>query len=155
MSNTNTQTNVHNAYLHVFTNNLALGHDNEGFSWGFLVVKGDQESYVYVGFPEWRGRIAAVQTLPTEKLALFEDQPCVTLSNSDVKNSRFGEDNPWRSLVKLSDSDYALLTNTTEQYKPRARKIIGYLRRTVSGFDNDDTVYEVPEDTFTENELRV
>ena len=155
MSNTNTQTNTHNAYMRVYTNILACNDNNEGYSWGFLVVKGQDKCYVYKGTPEFRGRIAAVQTMYLDGLALFENISCVIIPNTEVGSGYFRENTPWTKLVKLSESDYKLLTGANNQCKSRATQIISYLRRTVSGIDRNTTVYEVPEDTFTENVLRV
>ena len=153
MSNT---TDVHNAYLRVFTSSLGCNDNNEGLSWGFLVVKHDAQLHVYIGTPEWRGRIAAVQNLSGKIYALFEDTRYVTFSNNDNNRCYFDENNPWTSLVKLNDEDYKLLTENPDwRSDSRANKIISYLRRNVSGMDDDTTVYEVPENTYTENELHV
>ena len=152
MSNT---TDVHNEYVRVYTNPLAYCDNNEGYSWGFLVVKGENQSYVYKGIPEHRSRIAALQYISFEDLAEFKNLQCLIIPNTDIQSSSFREDTRWTRLVKLNESDYKLLTGTSFNCRQRANNIITYLRRTVTGLDYNKTVYEVPEDTFTEKELKV
>lgn len=138
----------YNAYGNVYTTSDGYLGDNFGKSWGFLTVEGVDKLFVYKGDCVVRGRIAAVQTLRKQEFNVFEDKDLLVVPVSEERKRPYHKDNCWRFLVKLNEIDYKLLTSdiATGGNMTRAKEIIAYLRRTVDGMDNDDTIYSVPED---------
>jgi hypothetical protein len=120
---------------------FATTSDNRGYSWRFLSFPLDNGKYrVYVSDPEER-RLAALQNIPA------------SLFSHVGFRSRYGDIGPDDQLFKrlyfLREPDNEW---TNKVYVPpeilyaqeNVNLSIKYLRRIVSGFDRDKTIYTLP-----------
>lgn len=141
-----------NAFLVVATNYSlnGSGGGNVGLTWGFLVVPTETGYVIFRGEPVRRGRLLAVQVIDDpsyfkEKIQ-FYPQPLP----ESFPELLFDEELPWRSLVYLLPSDIYLVKSLAENPTPEGMKrlddIVKYLRVIVSGEDDDEEVYIVPEE---------
>lgn len=135
----------YNAYINLYTN-YEQSVNNEGKSWVFLTVEGKDNLYVYMGDCVVRGRIAAVQNLFDDCFLDFKDKHLLIVPITEDRHNPYRKDNCWRSLVKLEEANYRLLTSGDDSAIPKAKEIIAYLRRTVDGMDNDNKIYKVSDD---------
>ena len=141
-----------NAYFHVFTNSIFRTLRDDGFVYGFLVVEEGENLHIWMGDPIMRGRAAAVQTMSLDQFKYFvNNYRCIPVSErEDAKFS--SKDNCWVNLVNLDPEIYANLLDKPFAKVSLANNIINYLRHTISGYDNDKTIYPVNKD-FRDAEL--
>ena len=139
--NTPDTTNTPNAVFHVVTYNLAM-IGNMGYSWGVLTTLKDGVYTFYLAQPEERERIAALQKVSGAFLDHFQWSSNWSVSQDEITTEnvpQFLTKPVWGNLVCLPEDVLHKLTDPSV-----IDKVSQYLRRHVSGYDHNKTVYQVP-----------
>ncbi len=141
-----------NAFLVVATNYSLNGSGgrNVGLTWGFLVVPTETGYVIFRGEPVRRGRLLAVQVIDNPSYFKEKIQFYPLPLPESFPELLSDEESPWRSLVYLLPSDIGLVISLAKNPTPEGMKrlddIVKYLRVIVSGEDDDEEVYIVPEE---------
>ena len=128
-------------FICVTNNEINEYENNGGLSWGILTLNTSRGDHHFIATPERRRRIVALQTVGAPYL-----------------KTRFA----FRLSVRQDHNEYCVLHHETRWhshvYLPRKYRwlilqrsnveelelVVTYLRRTISGYDNDPVIYEVP-----------
>lgn len=141
--------------------NIFGGPNEIGPSWGILTVRGPTGYYLYISQGELRTRARVLQSVKgaeTNKWLIsnlghvvfvpFTDQNKID-SLYFLKYDPYSDQNSWTNFVRLRQEDIIAFFDNTyenrEKNSERLETVVRYLRRTVSGLDNNDEIYIIPE----------
>lgn len=134
-------------FFTVATHYYAQKESNVGYSWGILYHELEAGKYkVYIASPEERGRIIALQNIPA---SLFDeagilDKFCILdKSNRLFKKLYF--------LDPENEHSYSIEIPESFNIEFHLELVSKYLRRTVSGYDDEQNVYTLPSIEEMEN----
>lgn len=127
---------MHRAKFVVVSNHSVQKSNNMGYSWGLLFL--EEDSSIYLADPEERGRIIALQTISGKFLDSFCHGGLRKLEEDDVELIKRLQH--WSVDVEIPQSFFE------KHQSGNFELICSYLRGTISGQDDDKTVYVIPED---------
>jgi hypothetical protein len=123
-----------------------------GYSWGFLTRYDPvTETYsVFQSSPEERPRVNAVQYMSPQFLGNFYSKQFITITKDDVAKGKYvpywikwpHELTSWCIKLWLPEIH---LENWKKRRDHVLESIVHYVRTIASGYDDDTTVYEIPD----------
>lgn len=135
-----------NARFICVTNNELNEYENSrGLSWGILSIDTPNGSFHFIATPERRGRIIALQLLDAPYISSRFLGPLRPEEYQGDKNSfpyLLHFESGWHSHIYLPRKYYRLILQQSDISS--LELVVAYLRRTISGMDNDPVLYGVP-----------
>lgn len=130
-------------FICVTNDDLNEYKENCGLSWGILSIETPKGSHHFVATPGRRERICALQTLDVSYLSsTFHGPLCHEEYQGHALAYILYSKTRWHSHIYLPGKYYRAILQRSDI--STLELVVAYLRRTISGLDDDPVIYDVP-----------